>query len=214
MQKLRWKIAQWFEKHWWKRYLQNKEIQEYLDWKKQYWNHFISNIGFRFSDFLNQKIYDLGCGPAGIFSVLTSYDITAIDPLLSSYEKLPHFEKSFYPTVHFIEQKIEDLALEKATIIFCLNALNHVENIHSSTEKIHALLEENGTAIISVDAHKHRFLKHLFNLFSYGDILHPHQYNSANYASLFKEKGFEITKSITLKQGIIFDYIVFILKKT
>jgi hypothetical protein len=34
---LRWKIAQWFELQWWKRYLSGKSKEEYIAWKTNYW---------------------------------------------------------------------------------------------------------------------------------------------------------------------------------
>ena len=88
---LRWKIAQAAEIRWWQRYLKNKDTGDYATWKKAYWTKLLSEIGL--SALLNpntaaQKILDAGCGPAGIFMVLTpQHQLTALDPLLNDYEK-------------------------------------------------------------------------------------------------------------------------------
>ena len=34
---LRWRLAQYFEKKWWKNYLRHKTIEDYREWKKGYW---------------------------------------------------------------------------------------------------------------------------------------------------------------------------------
>ena len=130
---LRWKIAQAAEIRWWQRYLKNKNTSDYATWKKAYWTKLLSEIGL--SALLNpntaaQKILDAGCGPAGIFMVLTpQHQVTALDPLLNDYEKkLAHFKQIFYPDVTFVSKSLESFDAEKQNFdtVFCLNAINHV----------------------------------------------------------------------------------------
>ena len=98
---IRWKIAQFFEKWWWKRYLKPKNKEEYLAWKRDYWINFLHRADIKVP--VSATTLDAGCGPAGIFMVMPEKS-TAIDPLLSSYEAdLPHFRRTDYPQVHFVE---------------------------------------------------------------------------------------------------------------
>src|SRR5690606_38218111 len=105
---MRWIIAQWFEKQWWKHYLANKTPAEYAAWKQNYWHNFLLKIRLQFDEPL--EILDAGCGPAGIFSVLSGHKVNAIDPLIELYEQqLPHFARENFPHVTFHNATIESL---------------------------------------------------------------------------------------------------------
>ena len=40
---MKWKLAQFLELIWWKRYLRKKKVSEYVVWKKEYWNNVNKN---------------------------------------------------------------------------------------------------------------------------------------------------------------------------
>jgi 2-polyprenyl-6-hydroxyphenyl methylase/3-demethylubiquinone-9 3-methyltransferase len=42
---LKWKIAQFFEIRWWRNYLSEKSKDEYLAWKRNYWQQFLKRAG-------------------------------------------------------------------------------------------------------------------------------------------------------------------------
>ena len=211
---LRWKIAQAAELRWWKNYLKNKTVDKYLQDKKAYWQRVLKEIGTEWLP--EQKILDAGCGPAGIFILSDdqNHRVDALDPLLNYYEKsLPHFNKIDYPKVHFFAQALENF--EPATMydtIFCLNAINHVADLTKSLQQLHKILAPNGQLILSTDAHKHAWLKPIFKLLP-GDILHPHQYDLPEYRALLLTHGFRIEKEMCLKEGNIFDYWLWVLRK-
>lgn len=216
MSALRWKIAQFFEQLWWKRYLSNKPKHEYLQWKQAYWQQFIkqlkNNIPHLFS--ANKlQILDAGCGPAGIFTILQHHHITAIDPLLSSYETHSYFSRNDYAEVNFIETTLEKFqAKENFDVVFCLNAINHVQDIQACIKNLHASLKPNGYLVLSVDTHRSKFLKNIFQLIP-GDILHPHQYSLDDYLNLLKSNHFRIETTKTIKQESIFNYEVIVAQK-
>jgi len=96
----RWKIAQAVEIRWWKNYLKNKNESAYLEWKQNYWRDFIQKTRLHFTE--NERIMEVGCGPAGIFIALPKQQIDAVDPLINQYEKkIAHFKKADYPKVAF-----------------------------------------------------------------------------------------------------------------
>jgi 2-polyprenyl-3-methyl-5-hydroxy-6-metoxy-1,4-benzoquinol methylase len=209
---LKWKIAQYFEIRWWKNYLAAKPKDEYLQWKKDYWQQFLKHAEDIVPLNKSLQILDAGCGPAGIFTILDNHKVDAVDPLLSKYETLNHFSKTEYPHVSFTESKIEDYKKEDAyDVVFCLNAINHVEDLETGLQNLTAALKTNGTLLLSVDAHRFTALKYLFRLIP-GDMLHPHQLSLDNYVSAIENEELKILKIEKIKGGGVFDYYLIIAK--
>jgi len=103
---LRWRVAQFFEIRWWQRYLSGHDKTAYLAWKRRYWFDFLKKSGLEIPP--GASVLDAGCGPAGIFIILGSQTVDALDSLLDRYEKhLPHFCYSDYPNVRFFSQPLE-----------------------------------------------------------------------------------------------------------
>lgn len=212
--KYRWKIAQWFELQWWQRYLAHRDKNQYLHWKRDYWMQFLSNMKEFYQPKSSDVLLDLGCGPAGIFIAFPQNEIDAIDPLLNAYEdKLSTFSKKEYQQVHFIQENIEEFTSTKVyDTIFCINVINHVEDIHKAIQNIYQLASNHSKIIISIDCHNYIALQKLFALIP-GDILHPHQYTLSGYKKLFEQYGFKISFEKKLKSATIFDYWVIGMQK-
>ncbi len=210
--KLRWKIAQWAERIWWRRYLKNKSVEDYLAWKKEYWKKFLRQINVSEKEVSGQKTIDLGCGPAGIFILFDQ--ATAVDPLLDKYDQdLSHFSKTDYPYNRFITSSVENFVpQEKYDTIFCINAINHVSDLEKGIGRLSDCAHENSQLIISIDAHNHNFLKKIFQWLP-GDILHPHQYNLNEYLDKIKTQGWDIIKTVEMDQAFIFNYYVIVAKR-
>lgn len=205
---LKWKIAQAAEVKWWQNYLKKKDKDAYYQWKRAYWQSFLSDIEVELPT-SSVQIMDAGCGPAGIFTILQDHQVVAVDPLLESYKKeITQFDISDYEHVRFVDAPIEDF-LEPASydIIFCLNCINHVSSIPDALSNLYQSLKPEGRLIISTDAHHYSFLKVIFQWLP-GDILHPHQYDIDEYRSFLKEAGFDIDKSQEVKSERIFGYWV------
>ncbi len=205
--KLRWKIAQWAERIWWRRYLKNKSVEEYIQWKKDYWKNFLEKIALSEEKVHSEKSIDLGCGPAGIFILFEN--ATAVDPLLDKYdEDLDHFSKDNYPNNTFISSGIEDFSpSETYDTIFCINAINHVSDMEKGIAKLSDCAHKDSKLVISIDAHNHNFLKTIFQLLP-GDILHPHQYNLKEYQHKIESQGWKVTNTIEMDKAFIFNYYV------
>ena len=206
---LRWKIAQWFELRWWRRYLSGKDKLQYYTWKKQYWNGLLEQIG----DVLQTKdavtIADLGCGPAGIFIAFEDKKVTAVDPLLDTYtQTLPFFDKNDFTYTTFINQKLEDFQpSEKFDVVFCMNAINHVADIDMAYDRLVNATKREGYVVVSIDAHNYSFFKKLFRLIP-GDILHPHQYDLEEYCDFMTTRGCVILKKQLVKREFFFSHYV------
>jgi 2-polyprenyl-3-methyl-5-hydroxy-6-metoxy-1,4-benzoquinol methylase len=212
MKKPRWHIAQFFEKQWWKNYLNGKSPEEYLAWKRKYWVGFLNKIDLQ-ADLIQDPIIDIGCGPAGIYMVLENHEITAVDPLLLHYTALPIFKTEKYPYVNFEGTTFEELETEeKYQTVFCLNAINHFIDIEYSFQKLHEICVPGGQVIMSIDAHNHSFFRKIL-AFLPMDILHPHQYYREEYEAFLTKQGFTITKKVLIKKDWVFDYWVLLASK-
>lgn len=205
---LKWKLAQAAEIRWWDKYLKTRDKEEYYQWKKSYWNDFISNLKLDLT-VPGQTILDAGCGPAGIFTALQNQRVYAVDPLLDKYSaKLKQFDPSEYPNVTFVNSTLERFkTAENFDVAFCLNCINHVKSIPSSLANIFNLLKPGGELVLSTDAHNYGLLKFFFQIVP-GDLLHPHQYGIEEYNRFVRNAGFQIRKTQMIKSDKIFSYWV------
>ena len=208
---IKWKLAQFFELLWWRKYFLFKTKDSYYTWKKNYWQSLVSSLKtINITD--KNTIADLGCGPAGIFILFDKNEVIAVDPLLEKYKKnLSFFDPSTYPNVNFFDATIEDFVCkEKFDFVFCMNAINHVANIQKAFQKICDLSSDK--LIVSIDAHNHNFLKTIFRLIP-GDILHPHQYNLEEYKTFLSERNFKIIETNCIKKDFIFNHYILVAQK-
>jgi 2-polyprenyl-6-hydroxyphenyl methylase/3-demethylubiquinone-9 3-methyltransferase len=216
MANIRWRIAQFAERNWWKIYLKKKPVTDYLAWKKKYWQNLLAQCAPEIKISKDKVMLDAGCGPAGMFIGLPeNCTCTAFDPLIDAYEKdLNHFSKSNYPHIHFLNCGIENFTTNKKyDIIFCMNAINHVQDIDAAYAILANALAPNGQLVISIDAHNHSFFKKIFAALP-GDILHPHQYNLQEYENFITNSGLQMQKTLHLKHEFFFDhYLQIAIKK-
>ena len=213
MQQLRWQIAQFFELYWWRFYLANKPKKEYLAWKKAYWKAFLQKVGLELP--ANARVLDAGCGPAGIFTILDQQQVDALDPLLDQYaKKFPHFSPEDFPNVQFFNQPLEQFFPEKKyDVVFALNAINHVAELDTCMDRLVALTQPGGYLFLSVDAHRYRWLRRLFQLLP-ADILHPHQFTLEEYQDMLSRRGAKILRTVPLRSERIFNYYLLVAQLT
>lgn len=217
----KWRIAQKLEIRWWKRYLGKKDVRTYLEWKRNYWQAFLEPLRDIVQTDGNQRILDAGCGPAGIFMLFSetadvpsaARRIVAVDPLISRYRELPHFDPGNYPNVLFLESTMEDFRYrDKFDLVFCLNALNHVSDIRGAAQVLIDHLKSDGRLILSIDCHRSSFMKEVFRKVP-GDALHPHQLDLGDYKGLIDACGGRIVREYLSKPGRIFNYHVLVVEK-
>lgn len=208
----RWRLAQWLEIRWWQRYLRQQEVDTYLAKKKSYWRRILAETGLELAPMTS--VLDAGCGPAGIFMILPGQQVTAVDPLINRYEQeLPHFSSAHYPWVVFQRARIEVLPPNPVfDYVFCLNAINHVDDLSRALDALTAQLAPGATLVLSVDSHRFSLVKYLFRLLP-GDALHPHQHDWREYQEMIRARGLEIRYTQRIKRQPIFDYHLLIAQK-
>ncbi len=206
----KWKLAQWLEIRWWRRYLKTQSPDQYLQWKKGYWEKFLEQLGLSIP--ASAKILDAGCGPAGIFIQFPKNEVMAVDPLLGEYEQLSHFPKGENKKTQFQKATLEEATLDTYDYVFCLNAINHVSDIQKSMDQICDAVKPGGTMILSIDAHNWQFFKHALRLLMW-DALHPHQFDRGEYEAMLAERGFKVDKRVLVKKEFMFDYWALVAKR-
>jgi 2-polyprenyl-6-hydroxyphenyl methylase/3-demethylubiquinone-9 3-methyltransferase len=210
---LKWVVAQKLEYLWWIRYLKKKNPTEYLNKKIGYWKKMLGAIEDVVVIQPGAAVLDAGCGPAGIFIALNNNKVEAIDPLLDKYQNLPVFKPAHFGWTHFRNIPIEALDdKEKYDIVFCLNAINHVNDINICCKNLVDSLKPNGFLVMSTDAHRHPLLKKIFQLLP-GDMLHPIQLDINEYADFLEKNQMKLVKKILYKRESIFDYYILIAQK-
>lgn len=210
-QSRRWRIAQFCEIRWWQFYLSDQPVERYLKEKSAYWRRIRDQLEVMPEP--AAPILDAGCGPSGMFMVWADHPVTALDPLLDSYDQLPHFSRDWYPHVSFFAEAIETWeTTESFPWVFCLNVINHVSDLELALARLSEVTEPGGHLLLTVDVHKHHLLKKVFRALP-GDVLHPHQHDRMDYERRLQRAGFCIEQSFCLKQGRIFDYFYFLATK-
>ena len=201
----RWRVAQWLELRWWRRYLKRKSPEAYLTDKRTYWERLLRQLDWSVVD--GARVLDAGCGPAGIFVYLHDrQQVTAVDPLLSKYESLAIFHLGRYPNVDFREVALEDYRAAKAyDAVYCLNAINHVNNWAAGLDALTQVSRAGTTLLLTSDVHRHAWLLPLFRLLP-GDALHPQQHAAQDYALALAARGWRIDRTQVLRTERIFEY--------
>ncbi|MEM6379652.1 MAG: class I SAM-dependent methyltransferase [Bacteroidota bacterium] len=205
----KWQLAQKLEIRWWQQYLRNKDVNEYLQAKKAYWQRVLETINLKVPD--QSLVLDAGCGPAGVFMVLPDQKVMAIDPLLEQYKnKNHHFNPLNYPWTTFKRLGLEELDIKNHfDYVFCLNVINHVKDIDRALDNLVNATKSGATLVLSIDVHRYNSLKKIFQ-FLPGDVLHPHQYNRTDYKAMLEKRDCHLLQSHCLKSGNIFDYWILV----
>ncbi len=210
----RWRIAQYFELKWWKLYLNKKDKEHYLQQKRTYWLRLYALMSPYLHCKDNDRILDLGCGPSGIYMLFDKNKVTAVDPLISAYEKnLNVFSKTRYPTSEFVTNTIEQFSpAHEYDIVFCMNAINHVADINAAYKKLATCTAKKGHMVLTIDAHNYGLFRFLFRLMP-GDILHPHQYNLNEYTHFAETHNFKVLECIKIKKEFFFDHYMMVTER-
>lgn len=211
---LRWRTAQFFETLWWRNYLAKKDVNEYLKYKIIYWDKVLDSISSEVKLKESNYILDAGCGPAGIFIALKDHKVAAFDPLLDKYnETLQHFKFEMYPSVAFKTDTLESFkSNDQFDVVFCMNAINHVSELDKAFLTLYQLTKTGGKIVVSIDAHNRQFFKHLFRL-QPADILHPHQYDLAEYKEMLTSLNCKITLTTLIKEEFLFNHYILVAEK-
>jgi SAM-dependent methyltransferase len=211
---LRWRIAQYFEVRWWKNYLAPKDWDVYLNWKKGYWQGILNTISPVVTISTDTTLADIGCGPAGVFIAFPKQKVLALDPLLEQYEaNIPAFKRNSFANVQFLAQPFETYeAKSQQDVVFCMNAINHFQDLKGSFKRLQAMVAPKGYLVITIDGHRFSFFRWLFSRVPL-DILHPHQYYLTEYERMVDNKEFDLVLTHLQKKEPLFNHYLLVFKR-
>lgn len=207
---LRWRVAQFLERRWWRRYLARKSPEIYLADKRAYWRRMLAEVGWAVVP--GRRVLDAGCGPAGVFIYLAETEaLTALDPLLEDYEAdLAIFQRQDYPAVRFLAEPLETYRVgEPYAAIYCCNAINHVGDWEAALDALTASARSGTQLLLTSDVHRHGWLLPIFRALP-GDVLHPQQHGAEAYRAALEERGWRIEREVRLRRTMIFDYVAWV----
>ena len=206
-------MAQALEWRWWSRYLASRSPEVYLQNKRAYWARTLTELEWAVA--AGAPALDAGCGPAGIFLLLhDTQRITAIDPLLERYRRLPVFQPQAYPEVSFLPRTMEEPGeVGPFRQIYCFNSINHVRDWERALDALTSVALPGTEMILTSDVHRHSWLLPVFRLLP-GDVLHPQQHGPDAYRTALAARGWRIEREKLLRREAIFDYRAWVCRLT
>jgi len=138
-----------FQKRWAKIFKNNKEkVLEY--WQKyRYFDTILDHCKFN-----NRSIIlDMGCGISTILHFLPG-ERFGIDPLAETYKTLYDYP----PELNILKAKGENIPFKDNffDVVFCSNALDHVDDIEKTNNEIYRVLKPQGHFILAVEFFKEK----------------------------------------------------------
>ena len=164
-----------------------EDIREWLQVRKETWTHL---LGYLTRESLLKKprrILDIGGKSTTIFLALADGQKYAVDPAYKYlFNRLPFLrELEEYRDVNFSALPVEGFNLEPFDLIFCINMLDHVENVEAVASKIEQLLTPGGRLVLIVDCYADRVVLDVVRWFDV-DLPHPHHFLAEDIVRLFR----------------------------
>lgn len=139
----------------------NKHEAEFQYWHNQYINKKFNNSWYEYfytepfdltrQDYINKKILDVGCGPAGSLEWISKESkCFGIDPLCNLYYN--NFECSTH-NMTYIYSRCENIPFPNNYFdyITSMNSMDHVDNVNECILEINRTLKNNGSFLIIVE---------------------------------------------------------------
>lgn len=211
----RWQLAQSLEQRWWTRYTGKKRPEEYLTWKRSYWQNYIQHLPASLQYKLQAetlRILDVGCGPAGIFIVLQNHCVDCVDPLLPRYIHLEIFDPGWYPHATFHARRAEEWQPPAPyDIIFCTNALDHMKDWKIALQRMASWLKAGGFLVLSVDISSNP-VGTLLKLLPF-DLLHPHKITHTHLITTARRNSLYLLSWQVLRRRPHAIYTLYVMRK-
>lgn len=163
------------------------------------------------SYFKDKRIMEIGCGPAGFLTDITSAkSIIGIDPLVDEYKKIFNMDND---KVKYINTEIENYNYDKgiADIVICWNVLDHVENVHKTLQNIYDMMTDDGEFWLAVNMEDMSNNEEMEepNINS----PHPYKFNEKKLNKLLQEFNFKWLEKAKIINSSGLTFVIGVLKK-
>jgi len=150
----KYKQVQRHELEWWR----NNHID--VNWL---WNTYLDVFEPWLREF--ECVVDIGCGPMPIFCSprIQGERWIAVDPLFEEYNSIPYYTKYHSGKIEFANEAGQ-VASNSADGVFCLNALDHVQDPGNMLVHLRRILKPGGRLYLFVDIDKPTDPMHLHTI--------------------------------------------------
>lgn len=118
-----------------------------------YTDYYITHFDFKYEDYKDKKILDIGCGPSGSLEWADMAKVRiGLDPLIHDYYKLNG--GTLEHKMKYVCAYSEDMPFADETFdfVFSLNSLDHVDDLDDTISEIKRVLKIGGYFSCLVDA--------------------------------------------------------------
>lgn len=187
----RWQTAQQHEQQWWEE--RRNSIQ--LSYLKRFAENVINEISefFKFDE--NNRILEIGSGPAGIITHLSGSNRYGIDPLEEYFYTVKEYTAYRDPQVKYLTAKGENLPFEDHSfdLILIDNVLDHCDSPEKVIQEANRVLAHGGILY---------FKQNIYYLI--GKIIR----NIIEHFEIDKKHPYNFTKKDTYKFFSTYDFII------
>ena len=197
-----WQQAQSEELNCWVQISHKLDSPLYIERKKVYWQRILGKAGLTAESLSEQTIIEVGAGPSGIFLLFPDKaDFTTLDPLNNEYVRLV---PQLYAQQTVIASALETYeTAQRFDIVFAINCIDHSDDITLFVEKLAALCQVGGTAVLAVNCHQQRWSEWIWQRFqAVLEPHHPYHFTEANYANLLSAH-FYIERVADIEEDVI-----------
>lgn len=170
----------------------------------------LERFGVRLGQLDGKTVADVGCGPYGLlYGILNSEQrfatpptLIGIDPLMDFYERSIGLLRR-QPNVQLHQSKAERLPLadESCDFVFCINALDHVENPAVVAAELHRITRRGGVCGVSLHTVTRPFSP-VRRWLRYLDKNHPHHLTVGDVRDVLARHfaAVELSRMVTLTE--------------
>lgn len=180
-----------FKKLLWQFFSQRGELKFHVgnDWRTtedfmKQTKYLMNYFGYSSSDFGNEFLIDLGCGPKLRSHYFEKSKIIAIDPLIDDYLSQISWSdiKKAWKYYSCPAEKFIPELQNSVRFIMCINVLDHTFDVDNILKNCYKYLTDDGEFLLSVDAHKSI------------SILHPQSLDREGLEKLFEQTDLKIAQ--------------------
>lgn len=179
-----WQQAQSEELNCWVQISHKLDNDLYIARKKAYWQRILAKARLSPERLATKSVLEVGAGPSGIFLLFPEKaDFVSLDPLNNQYTQLaPHL----YHQQTVVTGPLETFATERQfDVVLAINCIDHSEAIDLFIQKLAAVCDGAGTAVLAVNCHQTRWGEWIWQHFqSILEPHHPYHFTEANYTRL------------------------------
>ena len=166
---------------------QNYDFSTVMDLLHDYWYDFREWEKLKSFVDSSQRILDVGCGVVSVLNVVKKefpeVQCVGVDPLVDQYATLYPLDDTIQWRRGYLESL--DFSDEEFSIVFCSNALDHVEDLDQAFSEIGRVLKPGGHLVLTLDVFAKEVERNEGHPYSFTPASFEAMVRNARYKPLF-----------------------------